>query len=256
MHFNYTFQSLWQQPTVATSTTTASVAAAISNLESRLAAATSATESSTPAAVVPLVNSIEHTSSTPTAVVVGALGVAVEDGQASTLNVERRESHAHDVSMTSEPVSRADDNMIHAANPASGPTSFDGAATSTPRAEHVNDQVLGKKEASHFPNNNALIGLLKFICPYVATRNILLIESFYTSIICRKRPRPTHRKQPIPHRPPQLPCRHLGLPSLRLNPCPAQVVPRLPRRLPPITRIMRQSWKVTPSLLANSIQLH
>lgn len=146
MYFNYTFQSLWQQPTVATSTTTASVAAAISNLESRLAAATSATESSTPAAVVPLVNSIEHTSSTPTAVVAGALGVAVEDGHASTLNVERRESHAQDVSMTSEPVSRADDNVIHAANPASGPTSFDGVATSTPRAEHVNDQVLGKKK--------------------------------------------------------------------------------------------------------------
>ena len=174
MHFNYTFQSLWQQPTVATSTTTASVAAAISNLESRLAAATSAAESSTPAAVV---NSIEHTSSTPTAVVAGALGVAVEDGPASTLNVERRESHAQDVSMTSEPVSRANDNLIHAAIPASGPTSFDGAATSTPRTEHVNHQVFGQK--NHFPNNNALIEFFNFICACVATQNILLIEYLY-----------------------------------------------------------------------------
>ena len=157
MHFNSTYQSLWQQPTVATSSTTASVGAAISNLESRLAAASSA-ESSTPAAVVPSLNSIEHTSSIPTAVVSGALGVAVEDGPAST--VQRRGSHAQDVSMTST----AEENVIHAATPASGPTSFDGAATSTPRTEHVNDQVLGQKKHQIFPNCSVLFRLFNLIC--------------------------------------------------------------------------------------------
>ena len=120
------------------------MAAAISNLESRLAAANAA-ESAAAASV----NSIENTSLTATAAAVAQSGGA-EEGPISPYNVERRGSETQDVSMTSEPGSRAEENVTCGATPASGPTSFDGAATSTPRTEQVNDQVLGKNGFSHF----------------------------------------------------------------------------------------------------------
>ena len=123
------------------------MAAAISNLESRLAAASAAESSSAVAAS--LVNSIEDTSSTATEAA-GAQSGGAEDGPISPLNAERRGSETQDVSMTSEPGSRAEENVTCGATPASGPTSFGGAATSTPRTEHVNDQVLIQKEFSHF----------------------------------------------------------------------------------------------------------
>ena len=126
-------QSLWQQPVVTTSTTTASVAAAISNLESRLVAANAAESSTVSAASA---NSTEPTNSN-TIVSGEGQSDAVEDGPISPLNSERRGSETQDVSMTSEPGSRAEENVTSGATPISGPTSFDGAATSTPRTEQV-----------------------------------------------------------------------------------------------------------------------
>merc|ERR1719188_1547574 len=80
-------------------------------------------------------NSIESSSTTGAAVPPDR-GVGAEDAS----NPERKYSETPDVSMMSEPESRAEDDATSAAATASGPASFDGAATSTPRTEHMDNQ--------------------------------------------------------------------------------------------------------------------
>ena len=136
IHLAFFFkQSLWQQPATTTSDTTASVAEAIS----RLAAAESPSVAS--------INSIESSTTTGAAAPPDR-GAGVEDAS----NPERKCSETPDVSMMSEPESRPEDNATGAAATASGPASFDGATTSTPRTEHLdNPENLPQTPERHVP---------------------------------------------------------------------------------------------------------